>query len=123
LLYSWNCLECNDEPHYITEVDYCNCSAARGNYSAEHPNLDGIPFLLFLYFIIKRIYYFFFFSFFLIVYNLLTLITTGNDPYEHYLLYHLELGYAYHCDYCPLPPAPVGMLLLINTKLQREKNP
>lgn len=28
---------------------------------------------------------------------------TGHDPYEHYLLYHLATGNAYHCELCPIP--------------------
>jgi hypothetical protein len=28
------------------------------------------------------------------------------DPYDHYLLYHLQAGYAYHCEYCAAPPPP-----------------
>jgi hypothetical protein len=65
--YTWNC-PCDDEPHFVTEI-FCNCTAARNNYTAAYPQIIG-----------------------------------KYDPYEHYLLYELVLGYGYHCEELCTPP-------------------
>ncbi len=80
MLYTWNCAPCATEPHYITEP-YVNCSAANGNYTAEHSEIVGVI-----------------------------------DAYEHYLLYQLVIGWAYHSEYCtppPPPPAVYGMCAIM----------
>lgn len=41
------------------------------------------------------------------------------DPYVHFMLYELQLGYAYHCEYCPVPPD--GMLIIIILFFWKEK--